>query len=41
MPGIGGGLLSLSGMVNILASIRNWEADGHYAAWEHERTWDR
>jgi hypothetical protein len=41
MPGIAAGLLSVPEMVDIVAALRSWEADGHYAAWEHERTWHR
>jgi len=41
MPGIAAGLLSVPEMVDIVAALRSWHTDGHYAAWEHERTWQR
>jgi hypothetical protein len=40
-PGIAAGQLCAGDMTDVVAALRSWEADGHYAAWEHERTWQR
>lgn len=41
VPGIQNGLFDPLEMINIVCALRSWENDGHYAAWAHDRVWER
>lgn len=41
LPGIQSGLFDPMEMIDIVAALRGWEGDGHYAAWAHDRVWER
>lgn len=39
--GIQNGVFDALEMIDLVYAFRSWENDGHYAAWAHERVWDR
>jgi len=41
IPSIARGEVCATEMLDVVAAVRSWHTDGHYAAWEHERTWHR
>lgn len=41
IPGIKNELFDPLEMVDIVCALRSWENDGHYAAWAHDRVWER
>jgi len=40
-PAIREGKVSASDMADVVNYVRSWEEEGHYAAWMHDRIWER